>query len=162
MHWNDSYTLSHLENDRDVSAWYQITRWLSCVWLLCFLTRSKRNPGIDAQMMRFAAFIPWRAEWRHGRSRDETKYRCCTLGEKSFRDCGIRCNQILQVAQHIKADITPTKFCFLSKMGYFSILYVLVLGEHWYSLLGFYTHRLIQPRYKFIRLLLHILLCTSF
>ena len=26
-------------------------------------------------MMRFAAFIIQRAEWRHGRSRDETKYR---------------------------------------------------------------------------------------
>ena len=65
-----------LENDRDVSAWYKITRCLSCAWLLCFLTRSKRNPGIDAQMMRFAAFILWRAEWRHGRSRNETKCRC--------------------------------------------------------------------------------------
>ena len=35
----------------------------------------KRNPRIDAQMMRFAAFILRRAEWRHSRSRDETKYR---------------------------------------------------------------------------------------
>ena len=34
----------------------------------------KRNPGIDAQMMRFAVFILQRAELRHSRSRDETKY----------------------------------------------------------------------------------------
>ena len=48
------YTLSHLENDRDVSAWYRITRLLPLAQLLCFLTHSKR---IDAQMMRVAAFI---------------------------------------------------------------------------------------------------------
>ena len=27
---NTYYTLSHLENDRDVIPWYKITRWLSC------------------------------------------------------------------------------------------------------------------------------------
>ena len=42
------YTLSHLENDRDVSA-YSGGRRLSCrAQLVCFLTRSKRNAWIDA------------------------------------------------------------------------------------------------------------------
>ena len=39
----------------------------------------KRNLGIDAQMMRFAAFIIRHAEWRHGRSRGETKYTTFTV-----------------------------------------------------------------------------------
>ena len=38
----------------------------------------KRNPGIDAQMLRFTVFILWRTEWRHGRSRDKTKYIVCS------------------------------------------------------------------------------------
>ena len=50
--------MSHLENNRDISVWYIITRLLSRAKLLCFLTRSKTwNPGIDTQMMHFAVFI---------------------------------------------------------------------------------------------------------
>ena len=37
----DDYTLSHLENDSDVSAYSRAQR-------VCFLTRSKSNTGIDA------------------------------------------------------------------------------------------------------------------
>ena len=42
------YTLSHLENDRDVSAYSGGRRLSTRAQLLCFLTRSKRNTGIDA------------------------------------------------------------------------------------------------------------------
>ena len=71
-----TYTLSHLENDRDVSACYGIRRFLLRRLLrnVCFHTRLQRNLGIDAQRMRFTAFILRRTEWHHGRSRDETKY----------------------------------------------------------------------------------------
>ena len=40
----------------------------------CISHMFKTNPVIDAQRMRFAAFILRRAECRQGRSRDETKY----------------------------------------------------------------------------------------
>ena len=40
----------------------------------CFLTRSKRNTGIDAYRMRLAACILGLTQWRHSRCRDETKY----------------------------------------------------------------------------------------
>ena len=43
-----SYTLSHLENDRDVSAYSGGRRLTSRAQLVCFLTRLKRNTGIDA------------------------------------------------------------------------------------------------------------------
>ena len=69
------YTLSHLVNDRDVSAYSGGRRLSSRTQLLCFLTRSKRNPEIDAQMMPLAAYFLWRDQWRHGRSRGEEKYR---------------------------------------------------------------------------------------
>ena len=62
----DHYTVSHTLIERP---------WCQLVLLLCFHTCSNRNPRYDAQMMRFAAFILQRAEWRLGRSRDETKYR---------------------------------------------------------------------------------------
>ena len=42
------YTLSHPENDRDVSAYSSQRRLSSPAQLVCFLTRSKRNTGIDA------------------------------------------------------------------------------------------------------------------
>ena len=42
------YTLSHLENDRDVSTYSGGRRLSSRAQLVCFLTRSKRNTGIDA------------------------------------------------------------------------------------------------------------------
>ena len=41
---------------------------------VCFLTRSKRNTGIDTNNMRLAACFIGRTQWRYGRSRDETKY----------------------------------------------------------------------------------------
>ena len=41
------YTLFHLENDRDVSAYSRGRRLSSRAQLACFLTRSKRNTGID-------------------------------------------------------------------------------------------------------------------
>ena len=43
-----NYTLSHLENDRDVSAYSGGKRLSSRAQLVCFLTRSKRNIRIDA------------------------------------------------------------------------------------------------------------------
>ena len=42
------YTLSHLENDRDVSAYSGWRRLSSRTQLVCYLTCSKRNTGIDA------------------------------------------------------------------------------------------------------------------
>ena len=45
---NIFYTLSHLENDRDVSAYSGGRRLSSRAQLVCFLTRSKRNTEIDA------------------------------------------------------------------------------------------------------------------
>ena len=42
------YTLSHLEIDRDVSAYSGGRRLSSRAQLVCFLTRSKRNTVIDA------------------------------------------------------------------------------------------------------------------
>ena len=62
-----SYTLSHLENDHDVSAY---SRGRRCC--LCFLARSQRNPMIDVQRMCFAAFI----HWAHA---DVTAILCLTL-----------------------------------------------------------------------------------
>ena len=56
------YTLSHLENDRDVSAYYEGRRLSSRAQLVCFLTRSKRNTEIDAQRMHLAACIRERAQ----------------------------------------------------------------------------------------------------
>ena len=50
-------------------------RLLSHTQLVCFLTRSKRNTGIDTQWMLLAACIYGHAQRRHGRSWDETKYR---------------------------------------------------------------------------------------
>ena len=52
------YTLSRLENDSDVSA-YSEGRCFVIARKLCFLTRSKRNTGIDAKRMRLAACILW-------------------------------------------------------------------------------------------------------
>ena len=69
------YPLSHLRNDHDVSAYSRGRRLLSRVQLVCFLTRSKRNTGIDTYRMRLAACILERAQWRQSRSRDDTKYR---------------------------------------------------------------------------------------
>ena len=45
---NTDYTLSRLKNDRDVSAYSGGRRSSSRAPLVCFLTRSKRNTGIDA------------------------------------------------------------------------------------------------------------------
>ena len=56
------YTLSHLENDRDVIAYSGGRRLSSCAQLVCFLTRSKRNTEIDAYRMRLAACILGRAQ----------------------------------------------------------------------------------------------------
>ena len=42
------YTLSHSENNRDVSAYSTQRRLSSRAQLVCFLMRSKRNTGIDA------------------------------------------------------------------------------------------------------------------
>ena len=41
-------TLSHLKNDRDVSAYSGGRRLSSHTQLVCFLTHSKRNTEIDA------------------------------------------------------------------------------------------------------------------
>ena len=41
------YNLSHHENDRVVSAYSGWRRLSSCAQLVCYLTRSKRNNGID-------------------------------------------------------------------------------------------------------------------
>ena len=43
------YTLSQLENDLNVSAYSGGRRLSSRAQLVCFLTRSKRNTGIDLQ-----------------------------------------------------------------------------------------------------------------
>ena len=43
-----AYTLSNLENARDVSAYSEGRRLSSRAQLVCFLTRSKRNTEIDA------------------------------------------------------------------------------------------------------------------
>ena len=49
VQWKQApYTLSHLENDRDVSAYSGGRRLTPRAQLVCFLTRSKRNTGIDA------------------------------------------------------------------------------------------------------------------
>ena len=53
----NAYTLSHLDNDRDVSAYSGGRRWSSCAQLVCFLTRLKRNTGIDALRMHLVACI---------------------------------------------------------------------------------------------------------
>ena len=74
-----TYTLSHLENDQDVSTYSWGRRLSSRVQFVCFLTGSKRNTGIGAWMMRLAACILVSAQWRHGCSRDETKYRYSEL-----------------------------------------------------------------------------------
>ena len=34
-----------------------------------------KNPDTDAQWMCIAAYILWHTKWRHGRSRNKTKYR---------------------------------------------------------------------------------------
>ena len=47
-YWQHHYTLSHLENDRDVSAYSGGRRLSSHAQLVCLLTRSRRNTGIDA------------------------------------------------------------------------------------------------------------------
>ena len=51
------YTLSHPKNNHDVSAYSRQRCLSSCVQLVCFLTRSKRNTGIDAWRMRHAACL---------------------------------------------------------------------------------------------------------
>ena len=71
------YTLSHLENDCDVSAHSRGKRLSMRAQLVCILARSKRNNRIYAFRMRLAACILRRAKKRHGRSRDETKYSIC-------------------------------------------------------------------------------------
>ena len=80
------YTLSHPENNRDVSAYSRQRRLSSRAQLVCFLTRSKRNTGIDASRMRLAACILRRAQWRHGCSRDETKYSWVVLNLLAYTD----------------------------------------------------------------------------
>ena len=59
------YTLSLLENDRDVSAYsrgLEDAYYHARAYNMCFLTRSKEIPEIDAQMMRLAAYILWRGQ----------------------------------------------------------------------------------------------------
>ena len=45
---NNNYTLYHLENDRNVSAYSGVRQLLSRAQLVCFLKRSKKNTRIDA------------------------------------------------------------------------------------------------------------------
>ena len=63
--WRQSvfYTLSHLKNESDVSLEYTLV--IARATCVCF----------HAWRMRLAACILGRDQWRHGRSRDETKYR---------------------------------------------------------------------------------------
>ena len=60
------FTLSHIENDRDVNAWYIISDACYRTRNFCVFSRvQKRILGLThkaAQMMRFEAFIPRRAE----------------------------------------------------------------------------------------------------
>ena len=51
------YTLSHLENDRDVSTYSGGKRLLLRAQLVCFVLAFKKNTVIDAQRMRLAARI---------------------------------------------------------------------------------------------------------
>ena len=51
------YTLSHRENDRDVSAYSRRRCLITRALHVCYLTRSKKNSGIDAQLMRLACVL---------------------------------------------------------------------------------------------------------
>ena len=62
------------ENGRDVSAYSRRRCLLWRAQLACLVTRSKRNTRIYAKRMRLAACVLSCAQWRHGRSWDETKY----------------------------------------------------------------------------------------
>ena len=53
----DLYFVSPRERPRRQRVVQNNTLVIARVTPLCFLTRSKRNPGIDSQMMRFAVFI---------------------------------------------------------------------------------------------------------
>ena len=71
--FNSNYTLSHPENDRDVTEHAQgyTMRQSRCSFL---------NAWEDTQVARaMTSVFLWNARWRHGRSRGETKYRGNTL-----------------------------------------------------------------------------------